>query len=421
MDSIIINPEIKRIIEKFFIASRAERKDVLQDSISKALSELASKGMLSSNVAINKISKVYADEIKIRFGFAWDSIKKIFDKQKISLSKEKASEVEDLIKQLVNNEIENLSKGINSRFLQRQGPLDFKNSILIAIASARNTIFPKLSAELNYFITEAAGIEMKSSKKEDNEYNDDPRRSLKSKAKPSIDPKKLFVVHGRNLSARDAIFQFLRAIGLKPIEWSQATAMSQKGAPYVGEILDAAFSEAQAVLVLITGDDEAKLRKEFLNEGDPIYEKESTIQSRPNVLFEAGMAFGSHQDRTVLVEIEKTRPFSDIAGRYIVRLDNSTEKRQELAQCLKNAGCDVDLTGTAWHKAGDFKKCIFSFNKSPEPELEYKPPFYYRSGDSVPYCPICWESDRKQIHLNGPHDIPGEQPFYKCLKCDNNF
>ena len=403
----MVTLEIKKFMQQFFTSARAEREDVLRNNIAKELSDLASRGMLSSGVAVNKICEVYSEELKTRFESAWVNIKGVFEKRKISFSKEVAGDVEELLKQLVNNEIDNLSRRIDSRFIKRQGPLDFKNSILIAIASTRNAIFPKLSAELNYYISESAGIEMKSSIKERNENN--------------IDPKKIFVVHGRNLYARNAIFEFLRAINLNPIEWSQATAMSQKGSPYVGEILEAALSKAQAVLVLITGDDEAKLREQFIENNDHIYEKELTIQARPNVLFEAGMAFGFHSERTVLVEIEKTRPFSDIAGRYIIRLNNSTQKRQELAQCLKNAGCDVDLTGTDWHKAGDFNECIFPFNKSLESELEYKQPFYYGPGDPIPYCPICWESDRKKIHLNGPHDIPGEQPFYKCLKCNNNF
>ena len=237
----------------------------------------------------------------------------------------------------------------------------------------------------------------------------------------AMDSTKIFVVHGRNLLARDAMFQFLRAIGLKPIEWSQATIMSGKGAPFVGEILEAAYSNAQAVLVLLTGDDEAKLRNEFLEDGDPIHEKAYTPQARPNVLFEAGMAFGSHPNRTILVEVGETRPFSDIAGRYVIRLNNSTQSRQDLAQRLKSAGCTVDLTGTDWHNIGDFDSCITPYKGESEPEMEYKAPFYYKTGDPIPYCPFCLESSGKKIHLNGPHDIPGEKPFYKCMNCNNNF
>jgi len=57
-----------------------------------------------------------------------------------------------LLKQLVNNEIDHLSMGIDGRFRQRQGPLDFRNSILVALSSARNSIFPKILAELNFYI-----------------------------------------------------------------------------------------------------------------------------------------------------------------------------------------------------------------------------------------------------------------------------
>ncbi len=402
----MINPETKQIIQKFFIASRAERKGILQQHLTTALNDLSKRNMLNSSIATDNISKVYADELRLRFESAWDSIKRIFNKQNITFSKDEASGVEDLIKQLVNNEIEHLSKEIDSRFRQRQGPLDFYNSILVAIASARSATFPKLSAELNYYITNMAEVEMKTSHGRQNF---------------STDRSKVFVVHGRNLSARDAIFQFLRAIGLKPIEWSQATALSGKGSPFVGEILEAAFSNAQAVVVLITGDDEAKLRNDYLRNADPIFEKVFTPQARPNVLFEAGMAFGYHPDRTILVEIGETRPFSDIAGRHIIRINNSSENRQELAQRLKNAGCVVDISGTDWHNVGDFENCISPYNPTSELEMEFRPPFYYKTGDKIPHCPICWESNGKQIHLDGPHDIPGEKPFYKCLKCNNNF
>jgi len=37
-------------------------------------------------------------------------------------------------------------------------------------------------------------------------------------------PQTVFVIHGRNEAARKSMFEFLRAIGLKPLEWSQALA-----------------------------------------------------------------------------------------------------------------------------------------------------------------------------------------------------
>lgn len=77
-------------------------------------------------------------------------------------------------------------------------------------------------------------------------------------------------------------------------------------------------------------------------------------QPRANVLFEAGIAMGRAPERTILVEIGRIRPFSDVAGMHTVRMDGSTPRRQELAARLRDAGCEVNLDGTDWHTAGDF-------------------------------------------------------------------
>lgn len=169
-----------------------------------------------------------------------------------------------------------------------------------------------------------------------------------------LDPRVVFVVHGRDLAARDAMFTFLRSIGLHPLEWAEAVAATGHPSPYVGEILDTAFSIAQAVVVLLTPDDEGCLREHLRQPGDPSHESELTAQARLNVIFEAGMAMGRFADRTVLVELGRLRPFSDIAGRHVIRLDNSTQRRQGLAQRLQATGCTVNLTGTDWHTAGRF-------------------------------------------------------------------
>lgn len=167
-------------------------------------------------------------------------------------------------------------------------------------------------------------------------------------------PRVVFVVHGRNLKLRDSLFSFLRSIGLHPLEWSEAIMETKKASPYVGEILDEAFSVAQAIVVLMSPDDEARLREPFREAGDPPHETQLTPQARPNVIFEAGMAMGNCPDRTVLVEVGNLRPFSDVGGRHVIRLNNSTQRRQQLAQRLQSAGCPVNLTGTDWHTTGDF-------------------------------------------------------------------
>lgn len=173
------------------------------------------------------------------------------------------------------------------------------------------------------------------------------------------DPKKVFVVHGRNEIARRAMFSFLRALHLEPIEWPHALELTDEGSPYIGEVLDAVFQRAQAVVVLLTGDDIARLRDRFLKPDDPPHERRPWPQARPNVLFEAGMAFGRAPDRTVLVELGTVRPFSDIAGRHVVKLTGDIRSRQDLASRLKRAGCAVDTSGVDWHTEGDFASAIW--------------------------------------------------------------
>ena len=171
-----------------------------------------------------------------------------------------------------------------------------------------------------------------------------------------INSRKVFVVHGRNSEIRDAIFSFLRSIDLDPMEWSEARRLTGNPNPYVGEILDAGFSNAQAALVLFTPDDEARLLEHFIKDDDEPHEKQLTPQPRQNVTFEAGMAMGKFPERTVLVQVGKVRPMSDISGLHILRLNNSSETRQELAERLKDAGCAVKIENkTNWHKEGNFE------------------------------------------------------------------
>jgi len=187
-----------------------------------------------------------------------------------------------------------------------------------------------------------------------------PKATIISEEKTTQDPQKILVIYGRNEEARLALFTFLRAVGLHPFEWSELVKSTGKGSPHIYEILKKGFSEAKAVVVLMTPDDEGKLRAEFIKEDDLSSETELTPQARSNVIFEAGMALGLCAERTILVELGALRPFSDIAGLHVVRLDNSISMRQELAQRLLTLGCAAALSGTDWHKAGDFKIPVVS-------------------------------------------------------------
>jgi predicted nucleotide-binding protein len=164
----------------------------------------------------------------------------------------------------------------------------------------------------------------------------------------------VFVVHGRNENVRVAMFTFLRSIGLEPLEWTEIVEATKDAAPFVGEVLEKGFSMATAAVVLLTPDDEARLRPEYHTPNDPEYETKLSSQPRPNVLFEAGMAMALFPKKTVLVQVGPIRPFSDISGIHLLQLDDSIAKRKALAKRLEVAGCNVDLNNTEWHTAGKF-------------------------------------------------------------------
>jgi len=148
------------------------------------------------------------------------------------------------------------------------------------------------------------------------------------------------------------MFQILRAMSLQPLEWEQAVHATGSSAPYVQQVLDAAFARAQAVVVLLSGDDEARLQRQYVCDHDPAFELHLTPQPRPNVLFEAGMALARCPDRTVLLQIGDTRPFSDIAGRHMLRFTGTPETRNALRSRLLAAGCILTDTGSDWLTAG---------------------------------------------------------------------
>jgi hypothetical protein len=192
-----------------------------------------------------------------------------------------------------------------------------------------------------------------------------PVASTRSRTARTPKPKKppndraVFVVHGRDDVLRNDMFQLLRALDLDPLEWTRAIAMTKKASPYVKEVLDAAFSYAKAVVILMTPDDEVQLRPDLLKKSDDASERKPSRQARPNVLFEAGLAFATHERHTIIVEVGKVRQFTDIGGIHTVRLTGGSPHALTLfANRLETAGCRTNRLNTDWLSAGRFQDPI---------------------------------------------------------------
>lgn len=161
----------------------------------------------------------------------------------------------------------------------------------------------------------------------------------------------VFVVYGRDHQARDAVFQLLYFLGLRPLEWERLVHATAEGSPFLGKVVADAPSLAQAALVILTPDDEVQLHPDLRNVPEDSFELARSLQPRPNVLMELGMALAVYPERTIIVEFGTMRPFADIAGRTVIRFDAGTSlpiALKAIAGRLENAGCAVDDRGTDW-------------------------------------------------------------------------
>jgi predicted nucleotide-binding protein len=169
----------------------------------------------------------------------------------------------------------------------------------------------------------------------------------------------IFVVRGRDDKLADDMYAFLGAIGLNPIEWEHAIKAAKGGAnPIIGNVIDNAMKKAQGILVLLSPDEDAKLKGKFCGAKDRKYSLHKLDgQPRPNVILEAGMALGAHSDKTILVQVGDMREISDIAGKHLVHLSNTAQSRKTLAMRLKDKlKFKVNIDGDLWLKVGNFKR-----------------------------------------------------------------
>jgi predicted nucleotide-binding protein len=212
-------------------------------------------------------------------------------------------------------------------------------------------LFKELTDVTNQWITGPPGAASPAPAQADNRVTALPASS-----------RRVMVVHGRNESARIAIFTFLRSLGLEPIEWEDAIAETGMGTPHNLAAVRAAMDSAQAVVVILTAEDQAGLLLDLA-----VDESDETVlrgQPRQNVVLEAGLAMGVDANRTILVELGKIRRPSDFEGLNVVRLTNAASRRTALRSRLVSAGCDVNERGSDWldsRAGGDFEACVIDW------------------------------------------------------------
>ncbi|MEU6592276.1 TIR domain-containing protein [Streptomyces sp. NPDC046881] len=158
----------------------------------------------------------------------------------------------------------------------------------------------------------------------------------------------VFVVHGRDEEVRLRMFDLLRLLDLRPLEWEDLVKATGQTAPFLGEVVAGAPALAQAALVLLTPDDIVQLHPDLHGRSEPPYETEPTGQPRPNVLIELGMVLMAYPERTLMVEVGELRTIADIAGRNVIRFDGTEAALRKIAERLKLAGCAVDDTRSDW-------------------------------------------------------------------------
>jgi hypothetical protein len=177
--------------------------------------------------------------------------------------------------------------------------------------------------------------------------------------------RRVFVVHGRDESARVAVFELLQAYGLDPVEWDEFVRETREPMPFLGQVLEQSMPLVQAVVVLMTPDDVVRLHTDLHGSSEPSAETQGAMQARPNVLIELGMALAVHPKRTIMLVFGDHRPIADIGGRNYVRVADGTDFRTRLGNRLILAGCPVRMPdGGRWRTAGDFSS-LAAYRRTP--------------------------------------------------------
>jgi hypothetical protein len=174
----------------------------------------------------------------------------------------------------------------------------------------------------------------------------------------AADPGRVFVVHGRDLKTRDELYHLIRAYGLQPVEWDEAVHATGSSMPSVLDVVSAGMTIPQAVIVLLTPDDEGVTKVRYQQASDSHSDRMMSGQPRLNVVFEAGRASALFPGRTTFLSHGQVRLFTDVSGIHMLRIGHGPQWRAALRLRLQNCGCSVSPTATSWTEAGKFDEWL---------------------------------------------------------------
>jgi len=176
----------------------------------------------------------------------------------------------------------------------------------------------------------------------------------------------VFVVHGRDEQAANALFGFLEALGLHPLGWETLVEATGTASPYLRDVIVTGIGMAQAAVVLMTPDDTVWLHPDLHGRAEDDQEAAPAMQARPNVILELGMALATYANRTIVLVAGKHRPMADLGGLNYVRLTDEDDCLDKVRRRLRTAGCQVGDEDGDWRARAWFSG-LTAYTRRPRP------------------------------------------------------
>ncbi len=161
------------------------------------------------------------------------------------------------------------------------------------------------------------------------EDEDRPDSTPSTKTSEQLTTNEIFVVHGRDEGAKDAVARFLTKLGLVPVVLHE---LPNQGRTIIEKFED--YAQVTFAVVLLTPDDI----------GGPNGQPDALQpRTRQNVILELGFFLGKlGRDRTCALRKQDVEIPSDYDGILYVPMDDGGAWEMRLLRELKEAGLDVD-------------------------------------------------------------------------------